>query len=98
MTTNFEEYDQIPVYRAFLSYKELDAEISEQIAEKTRDAAKNVTDEMYENTKAFQEFYKESYKDYKNEANSGDFVNKDMIVSFLDELYDKLDSFIRENK
>ncbi len=98
LTENNEKFESIPVYRAFISYQGLDDEIKEQIAEKTKSAAKNVTDEMYDNIKAYQEFYKENYKDYKKDAASGDFDNSEEIIAFLDELYDSIERFIRENK
>ena len=98
LNADFERGFNIPVYRAFLNYKKLGAEIIEQIAEKTHEAAMNITDEMYKNAKAFQEDYEHSYEDCKNEVNFGYYENKDAIISFLDELYEKLNRFIRENK
>ena len=98
LTADNEIYENIPVYRAFVNYQTLDADIVAQINEKAKKAANNVTDEMYEATKSFQEFYKEVYKDYKLEATSGDFENHDEIVEFLDELYDSIDKFIINNK
>lgn len=98
LTEDNEEFESIPVYRAFISYQGLDDEIKDQIAEKTKSAARNVTDEMYDNIKAYQEFYKEYYKDYKKDAASGDFDNSEEIIAFLDELYDSIERFIRENK
>lgn len=98
LTADNEIYENIPVYRAFVNYQTLDADIVAQINEKAKKASNNVTDEMYEATKSFQEFYKEVYKDYKLEATSGDFENHDEIVEFLDELYDSIDKFIINNK
>lgn len=98
LTEENEKFEKIPVYRAFISYQDLDNEIIEQITEKTKAAARNVTDEMYDNVKAYQEFYKDNYKDYKKEAASGIFDNSEEIIAFLDELYDSIDRFIRENK
>ncbi len=96
LTRAFEEYEMIPVYRAFVSYTKLDAEILEQIGEKTSKAAKNITDEMYDNVKDFQEFYKDSYSDYKKAA--GTFENNDQIISFLEMLYDEIKWFLEKNK
>lgn len=98
LTEGNEKFERIPVYRAFISYQALDAEVIEQITEKTKAAARNVTDEMYDNVIAYHEFYKENYKDYKKEAVSGIFDNSEEIIAFLDELYDSIDRFIRENK
>ena len=98
LTEANEQYENIPVYRAFVNYKNLSEEVLEQISEKTKAAARNVTDEIFDATKAFQAFYKDMYKDYKSEAASGNFDNKDEITSFLDELYDSIDSFIRNNQ
>ncbi len=98
LTEGNEMYEGIPVYRAFVGYKGLDAEVITQLNDKAKKAANNVTDEMYEAVVAFQDFYKGVYKDYKDEATSGKFENQDEIVKFLDELYDSIDRFIINNK
>ena len=96
LTEDNDAYEDIPVYRAFLKFGMLSSEVVEQIGEKTRSAARNVTDEMYTKTVEFFDFYKENYKDYKSAANK--FIENEKIIGFLDDLYDKAERFIRENK
>ena len=92
----FARYDKIPVYRAFLAFKEMDEEQREQIKEKTQKASNDITDEMYAQTKEFQDFYMGMYKDYMNTAKGE--IDCDEITEFLDNLADSLKSFIENNK
>ena len=92
----FARYDKIPVYRAFLAFKEMDEEQREQIKEKTQKASNDITDEMYAQTKEFQDFYMGMYKDYMNTAKGE--IDCDEITEFLENLADSLKSFIENNK
>ena len=92
----FNRYEDIPVYRAFLAFKEMDEEQREQIKEKTQKASNDITDEMYAQTKEFQDFYMGMYKDYMNTAKGK--IDCDEITEFLENLADSLKSFIENNK
>ena len=92
----FNHYDDIPVYRAFLAFKEMDEEQREQIKEKTQKASNDITDEMYAQTKEFQDSYMGMYKAYMNFAKGE--IDCDEITEFLENLADSLKSFIENNK
>lgn len=100
LTVENEEYEGIPLYRAFVSFKNLNDEMREQIKEKAKRISQDITDEIYNNVVSFQEFYKDVYKEYKNEATSGKFTKEieEDILDLLDQMFDSIDRFIINNK
>ena len=100
LTADNEEYEGIPIYRAFVSFKSLNEDVLKQISDKAKEASQNITDEMYQNVIVFRDFYNGVYKDYKKEATSGRYKKEieDDIINLLDEMYDSIEKFIINNK
>ncbi len=102
LTSGNNKYSEIPVYRAFVGYQQMDKEILEMISEKVAEAEEiidpDVMKKTLENVLKYQEHYKTMYKTWKSTASSGDFENKEDIVKFLDEMYDSIDKFILNNQ